>query len=247
MCNGQTSEVSRREIAKSKMPPNGSSSVARPFVVVVFGPIGVGKTRLIDRLALMNPDWIVGHEPTGNPTSQMLLEDVYKGAPHGPAVLQTYLAHERSIQHTNLTIRTKHSPRPVIVLDGHLFTDSNVYVKFGHELTGRMTRAEITAYTTLVTTILQEPTQLWPDYVICLHARTDVCRARCRRRGRPMEKTLDIDFFFTHCAAVTSTLVKLEEIVPCTKVDTTLLSSRVVADRVNALIQDRYNKHEWDV
>jgi deoxyadenosine/deoxycytidine kinase len=146
--------------------------------VAVEGPIGVGKTSLVERLAARFSGVKV-LEDAGNP----FLEAFYKGVPGAAFQVQIFFLLSRYQQHVELR-------------QGDLFTRLVVadYTMAKDRLFARLnlTDPEFALYDRLYNLLV--PSLPKPDLVIYLEASVEVCLERIRRRGRPFERTIDLGY-----------------------------------------------------
>jgi len=146
--------------------------------VAVEGPIGVGKTSLVERLAARFSGVKV-LEDVGNP----FLEAFYKGVPGAAFQVQIFFLLSRYQQHVELR-------------QGDLFTRLVVadYTMAKDRLFARLnlTDPEFALYDRLYNLLV--PSLPKPDLVIYLEASVEVCLERIRRRGRPFERTIDVGY-----------------------------------------------------
>lgn len=146
--------------------------------VAVEGPIGVGKTSLVERLATRFSGVKV-LEDAGNP----FLEAFYKGVPGAAFQVQIFFLLSRYQQHVELR-------------QGDLFTRLVVadYTMAKDRLFARLnlTDPEFALYDRLYNLLV--PSLPKPDLVIYLEASVEVCLERIRRRGRPFERTIDVGY-----------------------------------------------------
>lgn len=150
-----------------------------PFrYVAVEGPIGVGKTSLVERLAARFAGVKVLEDAT-NP----FLDAFYKGLPGAAFQAQIFFLLSRTQQQEELR-------------QGELFTHLVVadYTMAKDRLFARLnlSEAEFALYDRLYNLLV--PGLPKPDLVIYLEASVEVCLERIRRRGRPYERTIEAGY-----------------------------------------------------
>jgi deoxyadenosine/deoxycytidine kinase/nucleoside 2-deoxyribosyltransferase len=152
-----------------------------PYVAVA-GPLGVGKTSLIDRLAT-NGEWAVLEEPVDeNP----YLDDVYHNLPDLGFRMQTYYLGRRAAQHQTAARRTRRTLQERSILeDAHVFfpayRDAGAYDD--NDLATLMTLYEATAGSLPM-----------PDLIVSVEASLDTCVRRIKERDRVAEREIDQDW-----------------------------------------------------
>lgn len=151
----------------------------RPLYLAVEGPIGVGKTTLVHRLAQRLGGQVVLEVVEENPFLARFYEDRDRYA------FQTQLFFLMSRFKQQQALVQADLFTPDIVADYHLLKD---------RIFARLTLSddELALYervhSSLETHILQ------PDLVVYLHARLDVLLARIARRARPFEEDFDATY-----------------------------------------------------
>jgi len=155
------------------------SEIPFPFKhVAVEGPIGVGKTSLVERLAARFSGVKVLEDVT-NP----FLEAFYKGIPGAAFQVQIFFLLSRYQQQEELR-------------QGDLFTRLVVadYTMAKDRIFARLNLSdqEFALYQRLYNLLV--PGLPKPDLVIYLEASVEVCLERIRRRGRPFERTIEAGY-----------------------------------------------------
>ena len=176
-----------------------------PEFIVVEGPIGVGKTSLVNRLAdsLACPSLLERAE--GKPFLERFYQDAASAA--FPALFQ------RSRQLAQLRQRDLFAAG--LVAD-FMFEKDRLFAELN------LQREELALYDEVYSRLSMEaPT---PDLVVYLQAPVEVLMARVRRRGRPQERTLSPDYlarlseaysrFFYYFDAAPVLIVNAAEINP---------------------------------
>lgn len=151
----------------------------RPLYVAVEGPIGVGKSTLVSKLAQRLKARLVMEVVEENPFLPLFYQD-----PRAYAFqTQIFFLMSRFSQQQDLLQEDLFTPG--ILADYHLLKD-RIFAQLtlqDHELA-----LYEKVYQALETTILQ------PDVIIYLNARHDVVMERIARRDRPFERGMDPDY-----------------------------------------------------
>lgn len=150
--------------------------MSRPLYVAVEGPIGVGKSTLVGRLAERLKARLVMEVVEENPFLPLFYEDPERYA----FQTQIFFLMSRFRQQQELLQQDLFTPG--ILADYHLLKD-RIFAQLtlqDHELA-----LYERVYQSLETHILQ------PDVIIYLHARLDVILERIARRDRPFERNID--------------------------------------------------------
>jgi deoxyadenosine/deoxycytidine kinase len=159
-----------------------------PGFLVIEGPIGVGKTSLVQRLALHFGSETLLEGAEGNPFLQRFYDNPREAA--FPA--QLYFLFQRSQQMHDLQQQDMFRQRLVadfMLEKDRLFARINLDVeelKLYEQVYERMT--------------LQAPA---PDLVVYLQAPVDVLMARIRKRARTQERTIERAYLQRLCEAYT--------------------------------------------
>jgi len=159
-----------------------------PDFIVVEGPIGVGKTSLVNRLAdsLACPSLLERAED--NP----FLERFYQDARSAAFPAQLHFLFQRSRQLEQLKQRDLFASR--LVAD-FLFDKDRLFAELN------LAREELALYDEVYSRLAMEAPQ--PDLVVYLQAPVDVLMQRVRKRGRGAEKALSADYLARLSAAYT--------------------------------------------
>jgi len=150
--------------------------MVRPLYVAVEGPIGVGKTTLVHRLADRMDARIVHEVVEENP----FLADFYRDRERYAFQTQLFFLMSRFRQQEELVQADLFLPN--ILADYHLLKD-----RLFAQLT--LTDAELSLYERVFRSL--ESQILQPDVLIYLYAPTPVLLQRIKRRGRPFEQDMD--------------------------------------------------------
>lgn len=162
--------------------------VELPGFVVVEGPIGVGKTSLVKRLA----DHFRGETLLEAAEENPFLQRFYENPRESAFPAQLFFLFQRSQQMGDLQQGDMFKQRLIadfMLEKDRLFAQINLdpeEMKLYEQVYERMT--------------LQAPA---PDLVVYLQAPVDVLLERIRRRSRPQERTIDRDYLQRLCDAYT--------------------------------------------
>lgn len=150
-----------------------------PFrYLAVDGPIGVGKTTLVDRL-VRRFEAVKVLEDVENP----FLPDFYQDRPGAAFQTQMYFLLSRYKQQQDI-VQQELFQR--LVISDYTFQKDRIfaYLTLGDD--------ELAAYDKLYVTL--EPQVPVPDLVLYLTADVDTCMARIRKRARGMEREISEDY-----------------------------------------------------
>lgn len=153
-----------------------------PLYVAVEGPIGVGKTTLVNRLAQRMDARLVLEQFEENP----FLADFYSDKTRYAFQTQLFFLMSRFRQQQDLTQPALFTPSTLA--DYHLLKD---------RIFARLTLRddELALYERVYQSL--EAHILKPDVVIYLHARQDVLLERIKQRGRAYEEDFDQDYLLS--------------------------------------------------
>lgn len=143
--------------------------------IAVEGPIGVGKTSLVERLAARFSGVKVLEDVT-NP----FLEPFYRGVPGAAFQVQVFFLLSRYQQQVEL--RQPELFTQLVVADYTMAKD-RIFARLN------LSDAEFALYDRLYNLLV--PGLPKPDLVVYLEASVEVCLERIRKRGRPFERTID--------------------------------------------------------
>ncbi len=147
--------------------------------VAVDGPIGVGKTSVVERLAQRLDALTVLEDWSHNP----FLRDFYDGKPG--AAFQTELFYLLSRYRQQQDLRQRDLFRQVTLSD-YVFEKSRLFSYLN------LDDNELLIYDKLYALLSEELRP--PDLVVYLQAPTEVLMRRIRARGRPEEESLSEDY-----------------------------------------------------
>ena len=181
-----------------------------PCFIVVFGPVGVGKTTIVDALRHTTEAPTIVREPVDAMVASGALADMYANRAGAGFRLQMLVLAERLSKYWQTDAALN---RPVafddgasiatlIVGDGHVNLDGQIFCS-EHIRNNRMTMAQLRAYMQAIA----QATSLLPTWAtvpaayIYLKASPKTCRARAALRDRTEEQTLDAAFFTRMCDA----------------------------------------------
>ncbi len=143
--------------------------------VAVEGPIGVGKTSLVERLAARFSGVKVLEDVT-NP----FLEPFYRGVPGAAFQAQVFFLLSRYQQ--QVEIRQPELFTQLVVADYTMAKD-RIFARLN------LSDAEFALYDRLYNLLI--PGLPKPDLVVYLEASVEICLERIRKRGRPFERTIE--------------------------------------------------------
>ncbi len=143
--------------------------------VAVEGPIGVGKTSLVERLAARFSGVKVLEDVT-NP----FLEPFYRGVPGAAFQAQVFFLLSRYQQ--QVEIRQPELFTHLVVADYTMAKD-RIFARLN------LSDAEFALYDRLYNLLI--PGLPKPDLVVYLEASVEICLERIRKRGRPFERTIE--------------------------------------------------------
>jgi deoxyadenosine/deoxycytidine kinase len=156
------------------------SAAQPPRLVVVEGPIGVGKTSLVRRLADSLGCASLLEDPDDNPFLERFYQD-----PRGAAfATQLHFLFQRSRQLEGLRQGDLFASRGLVA--DFLFAKDRLFA----ELT--LDKHELALYDQVYSRLSMEAPR--PDLVVYLQAPVSVLMQRIRRRDRRAEQTLDPDY-----------------------------------------------------
>ncbi len=198
-----------------------------PGYLVVEGPIGVGKTSLVNRLANSFNGELLLEKPDENPFLERFYQDSRKAA----FPTQLYFLFQRSQQLQEL--RNRDLFRSSLVADFMLEKD-RIFAGLN------LDRDELELYEKVYSRL--NPEAPVPDLVVYLQAPAEVLQRRVRGRSRPHEATLGLDYlqrlsdayaeFFHHYNASPLLIINAAEINPVEREeDYQLLLERICSVR----------------
>lgn len=152
------------------------SRVSRPLYIAIEGPIGVGKTTLVHRLADKLGARIVHEVVEDNP----FLADFYTDRDRYAFQTQLFFLMSRFKQQQELLQPDLFQPN--ILADYHLLKD-RIFARL------TLDKDELALYERVYAAL--EEQILKPDVIVYLTARQEVLLERIRRRDRPFERDFD--------------------------------------------------------
>ncbi|MCW8883546.1 MAG: deoxynucleoside kinase [Sedimenticola sp.] len=151
-------------------------SVTPPGYIVVEGPIGVGKTSLVNRLAASFSAETLLEEVEENP----FLDRFYNDGQSAAFPTQLFFLFQRSRQLEGL--RQRDMFRTALVAD-YMLEKDRLFAEINLE------KEELNLYEQVYARLTMEAPS--PDLVVYLQAPIDVLLERIRKRGRPQERRMD--------------------------------------------------------
>ncbi len=159
-----------------------------PGYIVVEGPIGVGKTSLVTRLAQSFAAETLLEQAEENP----FLERFYSDGTRAAFPTQLFFLFQRSRQLEHL--RQRDLFRRSLVAD-YMLEKDRLFAEIN------LDQDELKLYEQVYQGVtLEAPT---PDLVVYLQAPVEVLMARIRKRGRLQEQAIDVDYLQRLCDAYT--------------------------------------------
>lgn len=193
-----------------------------PIYIAVEGPIGVGKTTLVQRLAERLQAQVVLESFEDNPFLARFYEDRERWA----FSTQLFFLMSRFKQQQELMQPDLF--RPVLLSDYHLFKD-RIFAEL--TLADQELALYERVYRSLATQILK------PDVVVYLSAPLDTLLARIARRGRDIEKNMDPDYLMELARAYQRFFQRYEE-TPLLRIDNTRLDYASPEPTGQAIVDD---------
>jgi len=224
-----------------------------PFVVVIYGAIGVGKSTVVE--ALESRVKMVGkchimciREPVEAMRKSGALQSVGDSISSSGYDLQMLVLSERMSTYWQMQaqIRRYGIDKPlVIVSDGHLELDQWIFAE-EHVDAGRMSLNEYDLYKSAVPFMLAQSPQFIrsPNLYIYLHASPDELLRRIRERARCEEQSLNVDALrhvVSACDALTTRLAAIPTLDVVT-VRTDGISCDCVLSSVQDIIYEEFSK-----
>lgn len=209
-----------------------AGGVKRSYYIIVEGPIGVGKTTLVERLAKRLPARTVYEIFEENP----FLSDFYKD--RGRYAFQTEMFFLLSRFRQQEAFAQAELFQPYAVSD-YLFQKSRLFAR------QTLTDHEFALFDEMFK-ILSRTTPR-PDLVIYLHAPLPVLLERIAHRGRPYEANMDADYMATLCRAYDVLFAGYNE-SPLLSVDTTDLNfatSDEALEQMIRILHERPTNHVY--
>jgi deoxyadenosine/deoxycytidine kinase len=159
--------------------PGGTGALMGAHFIVVDGPIGVGKTSVVERLAERMEARTVLEEWGQNP----FLTPFYEGKPGAAFQIELFYLLSRYRQQQELTQRTLFER---YTLSDYLFEKSKLFAYLN------LDDSELLIYEKLYAMLIEGVPR--PDLVVYLQAPTEVLLRRIRTRGRPEEARLSEEY-----------------------------------------------------
>jgi len=170
-------------------------------VVVVFGPLGVGKSALfsmIDRLFETPDVWTTAepsHAVLGSPLQTLYRQDDKSGG-----AVQLMILMHRIVQHMRVLADARCKPLPgVVMLDGHPYTDRLIYNNWLLASGRLMSTKQRSQYDNTLN--MHADHVLNPCVYVHLTCDPQILLRRIRRRARPEERELTREAIEDHACA----------------------------------------------
>ncbi len=194
----------------------------RPLYIAVEGPIGVGKTTLVNRLQEQLSAQVVCEQFEDNP----FLASFYEDRDRYAFQTQIFFLMSRFTQQQAL-----HQPdlfSPHILADYHLLKD---------RIFARLTLAdhELALYERIYRSLASQI--LKPDVMIYLHAPVETLLGRIDRRGRDYEKDFDPEYLLDLSRAYHQHFAYYRE-TPLLRIDNTMLNYADDSPEVSEITRD---------
>ncbi len=173
-----------RKRSRRSTPPTAAES--RPTYIAVDGPIGVGKTTLVQRLAEQFGAKVLIEIVEENP----FLSEFYREPDKFAFQTQLFFLLSRYRQQQDLWQPDLF--RPYLFSD-YIFAKDRLFASL------TLTENEMLLYDQVFQIL--DTRVLKPDLVVYLQARLEVLLERIKRRGRPFEKNFDADYLKQLCDA----------------------------------------------
>ena len=199
------------------------AGVSQSLYVAVEGPIGVGKTTLVSRLAERMQARLVLEVVEENPFLARFYEDRDRYA------FQTQLFFLMSRFRQQQELQQADLFRPSILADYHLLKD---------RIFARLTLRddELALYERVYTSL--EDTILQPDVIVYLNARQDVLLQRIAKRARPFEEDFDPEYLLGLSGAYVHYFGHYRGSVPVLHLDTSAINYVDSDEPIEAIYQD---------
>lgn len=194
--------------------------VSPPDFLVIEGPIGVGKTSLVKRIATSFSATTLLEAAEENP----FLERFYEDGHHAAFPTQLHFLFQRSRQLAGL--RQNDLFRQSLVADFMLEKDA-LFARLN------LDDDEFDLYQQVYDKLVMEaPT---PDLVVYLQASPDVLMQRIQKRARPCERTLDESYLIKVCDAYTEYFHRYDQ-GPCLIVNASAINPIDVQEDYDCLL-----------
>lgn len=204
--------------------------------IVIFGPVGVGKSTIVQTLGKRIADALVISEPVDALISSGALDAVYQNRPGSALTLQMLVLSERIASYWRAMAVAANTKPGVIIMDGYYDLDLHIFCD-EHMRAERLTASERQCMQTaeeMISSAELVPRQLRnPVLYFYLTASALTCAVRSDIRGRTEETALDISWFERNCKDCDAVARSL---IPRTKLVT--IDAEIHLDRVVNMILD---------
>jgi deoxyguanosine kinase len=196
--------------------------MSRPIYVAIEGPIGVGKTTLLERLSVRLKARQVREVVEENPFLPLFYRDRERYAFQTQIFfLMSRFKQQAELLQTDLF-------RPSIIADYHLLKD-RIFARLTLEA------EELALYERVYGSL--ENQILRPDVLIYLHAPLPVLLDRIARRGRPFEQDMDGAYLTELCQAYQAYFMRYAE-TPILRLDNTHVNYADDPSQVDAIYEE---------
>ncbi len=166
----------------------------KPLIVLLEGNMGAGKSTFVELLSLHSDDIEIIHEPvtqwSKKSDKKNLLARFYADPVRWAFTFQSYVFVTRAQE--QIATLARDDLKKIVVMDRSVYCDKFCFAKNCFDQ-GLMSEAEWDAYCNIFSWVV---TQFLPkpDGVLYLRASTKTCFGRIKRRARPEEKAVSIDY-----------------------------------------------------
>ena len=166
----------------------------KPLIILLEGNMGAGKSTFLELLSLHSDDIEVVLEPvmrwSEKKDGENLLARFYADPVRWAFTFQSYVFVTRAQE--QIAALSQENLKKIVIMDRSVYCDKFCFAKNCFDQ-GLMSETEWDAYRNIFSWIV---TQFLPrpDGVLYLRASSETCLERIRRRGRPEEKSVSIEY-----------------------------------------------------